>query len=122
MNSRALATWAAHMHVVEVGLLLRRSRCCGRYGVVEQVVLLQHEPDLPPEITVVEGLEVYAVVEGWSLGRLQQTGQALDQAWSCPHPLRPTIATMVLGGMSKLMSSGSGRLGTAIAEAHVTET
>ena len=35
--------------VVEVGLLLAKADVAGD-GVVEQVILLQHEPDLPPEI------------------------------------------------------------------------
>ena len=65
-------------HRVHVGLLLAEGDVAGD-GVVEEVVLLQHEADLPAEVAVVERLEVDAVVEDGALGRLEQPGQALDQ-------------------------------------------
>src|SRR5262245_13110298 len=48
-------------------------------GVVEEMVLLQHEPDLAAEIAVIERLEVDPIVQDGSLGRLQQSREALDQ-------------------------------------------
>ena len=47
--------------------------------VVEEVVLLEDDPDLPPQLAVVERLHVDAVEEDRPLGRLEQPGQALDE-------------------------------------------
>ena len=47
--------------------------------VVEEMVLLQDEADLPAQIAIVERLEIDAVVENGALRRLEQPGQALDQ-------------------------------------------
>ena len=47
--------------------------------VVEEVVLLEDEPDLPPQVAVVERLHVDAVVEDRPLRRLEQADQALDE-------------------------------------------
>jgi len=43
------------------------------------VIVLQDEPDLPAQVPVVQRLEIDSVVEDRSFGRLQQSGQTLDE-------------------------------------------
>ena len=50
-----------------------------RDRVVEEVALLQHEADLPPERPVVERAQLEAVEPDRPLGRLHQAGEQLDQ-------------------------------------------
>src|SRR5207253_749188 len=47
--------------------------------LVEEVVLLQHEADLPAERAIVERAHVVAVVGDRAFGRLEESGEQLDQ-------------------------------------------
>ena len=75
MNSCALAAFAAAISL-SVSALAGAEGDVRRDRVVEQVVLLEHEADLPAQRPVVERAHVVAVEGDRALGRLEQPGEA----------------------------------------------
>ena len=78
---------------VEIGLGVAEGNVA-RDRFVEDVILLQDHPDVPPNVAVVERLQIGVVEQNCSFRRFEQTGDELDQgcfsatapAHECDHP------------------------------------
>ena len=64
---------------IEIGLGIAEGDVA-RDRFVEDVVLLQDHPDVPPHVAVVERFQIGVVEQNRAFGRFEQTGDELDQA------------------------------------------
>ncbi|MCG3159075.1 MAG: hypothetical protein JMDDDDMK_00051 [Acidobacteria bacterium] len=51
-----------------------------RDGVVEEIIVLQHESDLAAQVAVIERFEIKPVKQNRAIGRFEQSSQAFDQS------------------------------------------
>ena len=75
--------------------------------VVEEVALLEHEADVAPRASIVDGPQIDTVQLDRALGGLEQSGDELDER-RLPRPEQPTSATVDPGAMSRLIPVSTG--------------
>ena len=74
-----------------------------RDGFVEDMIFLEDEADVLAQVAVIECLDIGVVVVDYALVGSTRPARSLVRV-VLPQPLRPTRATVLPGGISRVMS------------------